>query len=168
MRSTRLIENHNAGLRLVMPRLTVHHRPPKKSAPRNTPAKTAIDAGMNSVNIFPPCGMDVAVFLAHPMPSIEAADSEADDEQSEGPGVDSPTTLVEPNASERTDHRRCGHRPTDKTKHAEARPHRPCVDAPRRKLALFLRAHFAAQRRCVIVRAQRRILRHAASQRSGE
>ena len=119
VRSSRLSANHSATWRECVPRCTVHHSPPKNTAPSATPVANATAAGnaTAAVNAIPVASAGVVVDSSvitgaipvrhvllstrHPVPGIPAAQGKACDQQRQRPGVDARMTPIDPVAERR-------------------------------------------------------------------
>src|SRR5471030_901283 len=96
MRSSPLPRNQSAGCGDETPWRTVHHNPPKKIAPSKPPASPAsvsVSVSFIAVLRFLPHRL---VLLRHPIPRIQTADRETDDQQRQRPWVRARMMLVQP------------------------------------------------------------------------
>src|ERR1035441_8983079 len=122
VRATRLQRNQSAGWFEETTFRTVHQRPPKNIAPSEIPisrASTRLNVLVMAILLFL---QHLFVFLVHPMPGIEAADCEADNQQRQRPGMTAGMMAVQPDTQTCARKGRDRHRPADETHHPQAEP----------------------------------------------
>src|ERR1035438_5174871 len=159
VRSNRLQRNQSAGCWDEEPLRTVHQRPPKNITPSKTPvtvANTRLKASVIIILLFLP---HLLVFLVHPMPGIQTADGQANDQQHQRPGMVSWMAIVEPDTERRAEQRRNNHGPADKPHHAQAKPDALRGVSPRLELACRLRADLPTERSLVFCALDRKSTR---------
>src|ERR1700722_9102809 len=140
VRASTLSRNQRAGNGEPMPRPTVHHNPAKYMAPSARPAASAGSSADSSVIAGTRRGLYFLVFPGGPVPRIPAAQTQATEQQRQGPGVPRRVMLVQPRSQQRPEQRRHGDRPADHAHHAETGPDDSAVVALRPQLARNLSA----------------------------
>src|ERR1700679_2971885 len=90
--------------------------------PSNAPASSNRVIAGSSVMLILRCLMHLLLFLCHPMPRIEAADGQSDNQQGERPGMYSWMMPVQPKAKHCAEQCWRRHRPADESRHAETKP----------------------------------------------
>src|ERR1022692_2352652 len=146
VRSNRLPKNRSAGCLDETPLRTVHQRPPKNIAPSRTPPSRASTRPKASVIVVLLFVSHLLVFLAHPMPGIQTAENQADDQKRQRPGDLSWIALVQPDTERRAEQRRDHYRPADQSHHAQAKPDALGGVSVRLGFAGRLRGNLAAER----------------------
>src|ERR1700677_1062873 len=109
VRRKRLPENQSPAHWDEKAMRTVHHSPPKNTAPSERPvtnANTRFRASFIGILLS---FLHLLVFFIHPMPGIQAPDGQADDQQRERPGMDSGMAIVQPDTQRRTQQGRAHH-----------------------------------------------------------
>src|SRR5271156_6596704 len=140
IRSSRLPKNQSAGRWDERPFRTVHQRPPKKIAPSHAPAANASARDKKSFIVILLFVPNLLVFLGHPMPRIQTADDQADNQQHQSPGLGSGIALVQPETERRAEQRGNHYRPADQAHHAQTEPDARRGVTPGFELARRLRA----------------------------
>src|ERR1039458_1253475 len=122
VRSNRLPRNQSAGCVDEEILRIVHQRPPKNIAPSKTPvtkASARLTVSFVTILIYL---SHLLVFLVYPVPGIQTADCQADNQQHQRPGMFPWMTIVQPDTERRAGERRNHHRPANKPHHAQAKP----------------------------------------------
>ncbi len=151
IRSSRLPKNQSPGFLDEKPLRTVHQRPPKNITPRKKPATIAGTRRKVSFITILLFLSHCLVFLGHPMPGIQTAETQAHNQQHQRPGMASRMAIVQPDTKRRAEQCRNHHRPADKPHHAQAKPDTLRNVALRLELTFYLRRDFPAER-CLIFR----------------
>src|SRR5664279_3392287 len=85
------------------------------------------------------------IFLRHPMPGIQTADKQTNDQQHQCPGIASWMVFINPDTKCSAEQRWNHYRPANKPQHAQSKPDALVRVTPRLEFTCHLRSDFPAE-----------------------